>query len=295
MASSAFVKVGTGVAAAVAVGVIAGYFVWGRDGTPTVPPAAAPVLPAEYAYLDSGRATTYLSQISNGLSSGEQRTLTHARELSGGADATLKLGISQTDTASVQETLTPTNTSQFALLLRRLEAARYGSGLPWLTKLDCFPRGGGEFAWKRLRELPEGAFVELHDCLIKFPDYGLVFPYFAQPVSVPLKLKIGTAKARLSILLPLTTASVTDPGLFIGHLVVVGKLLRTVATGSYRDPVAVARIEQSLVQLGPRLYKIPFPAASNANRPQRYLKGQIRRALLVPARGAIILPVAIYK
>jgi hypothetical protein len=291
-----FAKIGTAAVAMLAIGLLAGYWLWGRDALKETAAPPTPVLPAEYVYLDTARATTYLSQISNGLSSGEQRTLTHARELSGSAETALKIGVSQTDTAAVLETVTPTNTSQFSLLMSRLDAGNYNSGKPWLTKQDCFPRSGGKGAWKTLKSLPEGAFIQLHDCLVKYPDDGLVFPYFARPLSVPLRLTIGTGASRVTLLLPLATSSVTDPSLFVGHLIVVGKLMRTVNFGAYRDPVTVARIEQALVQLGKkRLYAIPFPAATKTQKPQKYLLGQMKAALRVPAHGAIILPIAIYK
>jgi hypothetical protein len=283
---------------AIAIGVAIGYLVWGRNGPEGTLLVLPPVLPAEYAYLDVDRVTTYLSQITNGLTSGEQRTLTHAQELAGSIEKGIKVGITQTSTASVQETITPTTTSQFSLLVRRLREGRYKSGKQWLTSFACFPSDGENAAWERLRKLPEGAFVLLRGCRVTFPDYGLIFPYFAHPPSIPLRLAIGEGKRRVNLLLPLAVTSVTDTSLFVGHSTVVGKLLRTVAQRPYADLVAWARFDQALTQLGPRLHKIPFPGSSVNEKsgmpPQEYLRRQVQAKLRL-RHGAVILPIAIYK
>ena len=125
-------------AAALLVGIVGGYFI-GHSQTSSsgndLFSIQSDIPPAEFLYLDYGRVLPYLSQLENGLTSSQLRTLSRSTSLNAGAETGqgIKVGGTFASQNSLQETVTPTAASQFYLLENRLKQRH------WLQQLSATP------------------------------------------------------------------------------------------------------------------------------------------------------------
>jgi hypothetical protein len=244
--------------------------------------------PVEFLYLDYGRVLPYLSQLENGLSSSQLRTLSRSSSLNAGAGAGQGVNVGGTlaSESSLQETVTPTASSQFYQLEEKLREQH------WLKRLDATPGRASEFQ-NSLQAVGEGSFVRITDCKIIFPAYARLYPALKRKApALPFTLKVtGTTKGQqVDLLFPVAYAALANaPSFYSTRLTVLGKVIRRVDNGSahYVDvgtkqafDLAVDRHAAILKRLGLR---------------PRTLKNQFAAAVTVNAPGAVILPIAIFK
>jgi hypothetical protein len=261
---------------------------WGRDGGSDFFSAGASNRPpGEYLYLDSVRVSAYLSQLENGLSESELRTLSRTESAEvGTAGALVKAGGTLQSTHSQQATVTPTAASLFY----RLESRLTDRG--WLRSVDVdapfaafsAPLFGPEAA-------QEGQFVELKNCLLRLPAFARVYPGLRPKTpALPLTLLVGEVKGdHAELLFPIAYAALAnEPSLFSTRLTVVGKLVRKVSPGlTYVDVVTKAAFTHSLASHKRLLKRLHLPPAT--------LTRQFTAAVSVHGPGAVILPIAILK
>lgn len=278
------------VAVAVGVGFFAGYLFWGQgDGSD---PFATPVStepPGEYLYLDSSRVATYLSQLEDGLKSGEIVTLSRNNTI--GANATAGgLGLQGTTQSqrSLQETVTPTAASLFYRLEARLRAH------DWLQTLSATPVQFTEFR-RTLANLDEGSFVLIHNCRLVLPAYADAYRAFKTRIpSLPLTLTVEAPDgSSAQLLFPVAYNSLAnEPSLFSTRLTVLGKIIRQVdaAHPSYIDVETRAAFNFDLEHTR-RAASLHSSASPTVSRLEQAFSAAVR----VDAPGAVILPIAIFK
>jgi hypothetical protein len=266
--------------------------------TPLSPSPAAP--PVEIVYLDLGRVTTYLSQVTNGLTTGEELTLTQAQQLSAGLSGSAgSLGAQSSSQSSVVEKVTPTSASSLALLEDRLCSKH------WLTTLvqtsSPTDKHSVSKLWATNSPVQPGSFVAVD---IRngytFPNYGLIFPYlFTAPGLRPAALPLSWSADNGTLLLLLSVSALADPDLFLGPLTVIGKLLIPVHD-HYTDALNSARFNQEFHQLtAAKFEKVVFPdgklsvSKKESTIERRRIQRQATKAYRVQGSGAVILPIAI--
>lgn len=266
------------------VGLVAGYLAWhtSLSATPAAPTSDVP--PGEYLYLDSGRVAAYLSQLEDGLSSNELRTLSETRGVSVGTGTTLPFqaqGTAQTQ-SSLQETVTPTAASLFYRLERKLR------GQHWLQTLNAGPGRRGQF--RALIRLREGNFVRIRNIPIALPAYARVYPAFARRApALPLSVSVRLEGKKTDLLFPIAYGKLAnEPSLFSTRLTVLGKVVRQLDPGERYVDYATAHSFARLLAAKPAAVRAHHLSA-------RALERQFLRAVTVRGPGAVVLPVAIFK
>ena len=271
-----------------AAGALAIRHYWGHEGSGDFFSAGASSRPpGEYLYLDSVRVSAYLSQLENGLSASELRTLsrTESAEI-GTAGSLVKAGGTLQSTHSLQATVTPTAASLFYRLESRL------SQRDWLRSVDVdAPFADFSAPLFGMKAVPEGQFVELKNCLLRLPAFARVYPGLKPKTpALPLTLLVGDEKGKhAELLFPIAyVALANEPSLFSTRLTVVGKLVRKVSPGrSYVDVVTKGAFTHALASHKRLLKRLHLPLAT--------LTRQFTAAVSVHGPGAVILPIAILK
>jgi hypothetical protein len=274
----------------IGIGLLVGYVIWGRGGStdPFATPASkAP--PGEYLYLDSPRVVTYLSQVEDGLKSGERVTLSRT-QTAGGSVTAGGIGLQGTAQSqrSLEETVTPTETSLFYRLEARLRDHR------WLEKLNATPANFSQFR-TALANVDEGSFVEIHNCRLVLPAYAIVYRGLKQRIpTLPLTLTVQAplGEKNVELLFPVAYSSLAnEPSLYSTRLTVLGKVIRQVdeAHPLYIDSETNAAFDFDLEHEKKQLRR----AAPQLG--VRSLENAFRAAVTVDAPGTVILPIAIFK
>jgi hypothetical protein len=170
-------------AAAAAVTLVAGYFIWGANQavvrTKLLPPDTPP---AEYLYLDTQRVLAYLGQIEGGLTAQEKRTTSLAKSVTAGVKGGLlaDLGGSASTSASVEQVVTPTATDRFFSLLIKLRSGRERVGnrnSAWLKTLNLRVSAKAKADLVHtLRNVEVGDFVRLNHAHLFVPPYAALAP-----------------------------------------------------------------------------------------------------------------------
>jgi hypothetical protein len=286
LAQPASWKVALLVAIAAAAGLLAAHEWWTNTTVEPLQIPAPDVPPGEYLYLDSARVAAYLSQIEDGLSSSELRTLSHTSSFTigaGGGSFVQAQGTSQTQN-SLQETVSPTAGS----LLFRLERKLRGGN--WLRTLNAAPANFARFR-AGLGRLEEGTFVRITNCRVVFPGYGRVYPAFGRQAPVlPLSFELKQAGERVDLLFPIAYSRLAnEPSLFSTRLTVLGKVVRRVDAGEpkYVDGITERAFRRALQRHGRALARLRLPPATLAR--------QFRAAVTVRGPGVVVLPIAIFK
>ncbi len=275
--------------AAVGVGALIGFVIWGRGGNDpfATPPSTSP--PGEYLYLDSPRVATYLSQVEDGLKSSEVLTLSNTNTVGANVSAA-GVGLQGTTQSqrSLQETVTPTAASLFYRLEARLLSH------DWLHTLNATPIDFRAFR-VALASLDEGSFVLIHNCRLVLPAYGLTYPAFGKRIpSLPLTLAVqGPAgKESVELLFPVAfDLLANEPSLFSTRLTVLGKIIRQVDSAHplYTDVETRAAYDFDLEHTKPARVR----SVTDASVPS--LERAFSDAVTVDTPGAVILPIAIFK
>lgn len=205
-----------GAVAFVAVGVLAGYFIYAdRNGGEAELPPDTP--PPEYLYLDSVRVLAYLGQVAGGLSDTERRQLARLenREAKLAQAQIGEIGRSVQTEQRLEQVVRPTASDRFYRLLLHLRAGQSraeGRQRPWLHDLDARLGDGNRAAVVHsvLSNLREGDFVRIRNARLRLPPYAAVFPLTAyaesylgggvtrppRPLFAPLSLGERAAIAR---------------------------------------------------------------------------------------------------
>jgi hypothetical protein len=168
-----------GVAAGVAVGLGAGYLLFGNADEP-LESSDAGIPPPEYAYLDDARVVSYLGQIEGGLTGTERRTSSLRVQGSAGVDvAGANVGGAREEEQFVERVVTPTATARFYRLLERLTAKGY---------LDEFDAARPAEFLRKLRRTAEGRFVRIRNCRVELPNHIVLYKVLRAPrASTPLR------------------------------------------------------------------------------------------------------------
>jgi hypothetical protein len=274
------------VAVAFAVGALAAHFGWQQTIVQAPPVPVSDVPPGEYLYLDSGRVVAYLSQLEDGLSSSELRTLSQTRSLSAGIGGSFPLqaqGTSQTQ-SSLQETVTPTAASLFYRLERKLREQH------WLKTLNASATRPGQLRRGVVR-LEEGSFVRIANVRIGLPADARIYPAFARRApALPLAVKLTLGGQRIDLLFPIAYGRLAnEPSLFSTRLTVLGKIVRQL------DPGERAYVDRGTELAFARLLAKNDAALRTLGLSAPRLEAAFTKAVTVRGPGAVVLPVAIFK
>jgi hypothetical protein len=160
-------------AAAALVGAAAVGLAWlfaGRGGDASVSASLASlgqapgIAPPAYAYLDNPSVALYLGQLEGGIATSEQLTQQLTQGKTAGVSAGgLSLGGQTGSSASAERVVTPTATARFYQLLDLLGKDGYLHTIDMAATPAEIRRAFGA--------VPEGSFVELHNCQLALPSY----------------------------------------------------------------------------------------------------------------------------
>jgi hypothetical protein len=296
--------------------------------------------PAEFLYLDNGRAAAYLAQLEGGVENSEKLTdtLTTGAEAKASAGNFLSFGGSSQRQSFVEREVTPTAAAIFFHLLDDLRRDRQlytasGRRLPTIEH-----QGEGAFIQFKTQELRTPIYANPYLVVRQAGTLPALFPLpsksmarrqsvkhlrevaegFARQVGVNPRLVFsiqpenseGESKG-FKLLLPIRYRHLTDERSLIqnggGRFTVVGKVVRIFSSGegeSYVDSPTRETWSQPLKHAPAGLL---LRAARKCRLPDEeepaLRSGELRACLLhalngqteVDQRGAVIIPVAIYK
>jgi hypothetical protein len=152
-------------------------------GFPEAKKAAPDTVPAEFAYLDSGRVLAYIGQVEGGLAATETQTLS--------AKTTAKGSLTAKDVATAEvsserlrgssKTVTLTEADRFYTLLRILRADQGDDdedGFSTLEDIDVEIDQDNpiEGVRQKLADVEEGDFVRIKNAYVYLPTYAAVLP-----------------------------------------------------------------------------------------------------------------------
>lgn len=297
--------------------------------------------PAEFLYLDNGRAAAYLAQLEGGIENSERlsNTLTSGSEAKASAGSFLSFGGTSQQQSFVEREVTPTAAAIFFHLLDDLRADHqlFTASSRRLPTIEH--QGEGAFVQFKTEELRTPIYANPYLVVRQSGTLPALFPLpskskarreavkslreaaesFARQVGINPRLvfsiqpETASGKSKgFKLLLPVRYRHLTDERSLIqnggGRFTVVGKVVRIFSSGegeSYVDSPTRETWTQPLKHVPAGLLrrsarKCSPPKSADA---EAAASGDLRECVLaalhgqteVDQRGAVIIPVAIYK
>lgn len=291
--------------AVVAVGLVL-WVLFRGSNEPSVVDINPRIPPPEFLYLDSPRVLAYLSELEDGLSESERRTISETLSVNATVAGQVGVGTSRQEIGSVERLVTPTAASRFNRLRNLLDDRK------WLRKLDRHIltdlQTRSRF-FNGLSAAAEGQFVEISHVRLTVSPAITVYR-FARRSGAPdvakfvrliggnprLAFSLVTEGSPLVLLVGRYASLIDEPSPFFGELTVLGKMIRWLPSS---PPIYVD--QESLATYGPALSFAPRSILRKLKiRPctQRGACGlaqNLKRDVTVSAPGAVILLIAVYK
>ena len=294
--------------------------------------------PAEFLYLDNGRAAAYLAQLEGGIDNGERltNTLTTQTEAKVNAGNVVSFGGSSQRQSFVEREITPTASAIFFRLIDDLKSDKQlfpvsGRLLPTFER-----QGEGAFVEFKTEELRTPVYANPYQVVRQASTLSALFPLpsrskarreavkhlreasegFAAQVgpnprlvySIQPEDKAGKKK-NFRLLLPVRYQQLTDERSLIqnggGRFTVIGKIVRLYATDegeSYVDSStrevwtqAIKHAPGGLLRRTVRKCELPDGKRAGAGELRPCVLDALHDQTEVDQRGAVIIPIAIYK
>jgi hypothetical protein len=262
--------------------------------------------PAEFLYLDSARVLAYLSELEDGLSESERRTISETQSVNAAVVGQVGGGASRQEVGSVERLVTPTAASRFNRLRNLLEDRKWLRKLDRHSLTDLQTRNG---FFNGLGQASEGQFVEISHVRLTVPPPITVYRFarrsgdpdvakFVRLVGINprLPLSLMTEGSPLVLLVGRYASLIDEPSPFFGEVTVLGKMIRWLPES---PPIYID--QESLATYGPALSSAPRSILQKLKirpcMPRRKcgLAQDLKRDVTVSAPGAVILLVAVYK